>query len=108
VHTLLWQCKRTAESYDVGRATGGELVHGENNMLGKMVRELGLDTADVFSVFQVNTSRPEYEYFYLGTLSRPGRASVWTLVPAYASNTTRRCARSRSQRSGTQAVRPAQ
>jgi monoamine oxidase len=45
---------------------GGELVHGENNMLGKMVRELGLDTADVFSVFQVNTSRPEYEYFYLG------------------------------------------
>jgi hypothetical protein len=45
-------------------------------MLGKMVRELGLDTADVFSVFQVNTSRPEYEYFYLGTLPRLGRASA--------------------------------
>jgi hypothetical protein len=45
---------------------GGELVHGENNMLGKMVRELGLDTTDVFSIFQVNTARPEYEHFYLG------------------------------------------
>jgi hypothetical protein len=60
--------------------SGGELVHGENNLLGQMVRELGLDTADVFSVFQPNPSRPEYEFFYLGTLSLPSPKGLFVVM----------------------------